>query len=45
MDEVAVSDMLNEELNIDSDNEMVLEIQGETASKKSNNEKPEVRVK
>jgi hypothetical protein len=37
VDEESVSDMLNEELSIDSDDEINLEIEGETASEESSN--------
>jgi predicted CopG family antitoxin len=40
MDEESISDMLNE-LNIDPDEEMDLEIEGETTSEELNNEKSE----
>jgi hypothetical protein len=36
VDEESISDMLNEEHDIDSDDEINLEIEGETASEKSN---------
>jgi uncharacterized protein YgiM (DUF1202 family) len=39
MDEEAISDTVNEELHIDSDDEMELEIDGETGSEESSNEK------
>jgi hypothetical protein len=35
--EESISDMLNEELDIDSDDEMDLEIEGETVSEESSN--------
>jgi hypothetical protein len=41
VDEESISDMLNEELNIDPDEEMDLEIEGETASEELNNKKSE----
>jgi hypothetical protein len=41
VDEESISDMLNEELDIYSDDEMNLEIEGETVSEESINEKSE----
>jgi hypothetical protein len=41
VNEEAISDTVNEELNIDSDDKMDLEIEGETVSEKSSNEKSE----
>jgi hypothetical protein len=40
-DDEASSDAVNEELSIDSDDEMDLEIEGETESEESSNEKSE----
>jgi hypothetical protein len=41
MDEEAISDTVNEELSIDSDDEMDFEIEGETGSEESSNKKSE----
>jgi hypothetical protein len=42
VDEESISNMLNEEFDIDSDQEMDLEIEGETASEESRNEKSRI---
>jgi hypothetical protein len=44
-DEEPISDMLNEELDIDSDDEMNMEIEGETASEDLSNKCQGVSVK
>jgi diacylglycerol kinase family enzyme len=43
-DEESISYMLNEKLDIDSDDEMNLEIEGETASEESNDEMSESEI-